>query len=214
MGDRCFYGSDRKLASTRLRTRGHKSLYHGAFLRSGVYLGAASVIGIYAVWEAIVRIETGDDDDWIEKTEYVMQIWAGIALILLQALLFAINLRVWAQNRINYAFIFEFDPRHNLNHRQFLEIPAFLTLAFILCFWLSIHDFWRNKLDMIHFPIIYLAFVGFLIFNPLKTYYGKARLYFINTLVRGPLYVFVQTFADSPMRIVACNYVWFVSCLL
>jgi hypothetical protein len=42
--------------------------------------------------------------------------------MLLQTLLFAINLRVWAKNKINYAFIFEFDPRNQMNYRQFLEV--------------------------------------------------------------------------------------------
>jgi hypothetical protein len=42
--------------------------------------------------------------------------------MLLQVLLFAINLCVWAKNKINYAFIFEFDPRHQMNYRQFLEV--------------------------------------------------------------------------------------------
>jgi hypothetical protein len=62
---------------------------------------------------------------------FLKKIWSGIALLLLQTLLFAVSLRIWAHNKINYAFIFEFDPRQHLNHRQFIEVsihsPFFIS---------------------------------------------------------------------------------------
>lgn len=58
----------------------------------------------------------------------------GVALILAQALLFAVNLKVWAQNKINYAFIFEFDARHTMNYRQFLEVRFLFNLNIMFCY--------------------------------------------------------------------------------
>lgn len=43
---------------------------------------------------------------------------------------------------------------------------------------------------MIHFPLIYVSFVGVILFNPLKIFFGAARMYFLNTMVRGSLVIF------------------------
>lgn len=36
---------------------------------------------------------------------------------------------------------------------------------------------------MIHFPIIYVATAGAILFNPIKGFYFRARLYFMTTMV-------------------------------
>lgn len=36
---------------------------------------------------------------------------------------------------------------------------------------------------MIHFPIIFVAIAGVILFNPIKAFYFRARLYFITTMV-------------------------------
>lgn len=133
-----------------------------------------------------------------------VQIWGGISLFLLQAMLFAINLRVWSRNRINYAFIFEFDPRHRLNYRQYLEVPlillhrnvlacdtdwggqlpALLSLVFAICFWFSSMDFWNGRVKMINWPIIYLSIAIAIIINPFKILYPHSRLWLVQTVLR------------------------------
>lgn len=148
-------------------------------------MGSSLVIGASSVWEALRIMKDPYEDAGMKvRTSYILQIWGGVFLILLQTLLFAINLRIWARNRINYAFIFEFDNRHQLNHRQFLEIPSLFSLLFTICFWFSIQNFWEGELDMIHFPIIFVGVAGAILFNPIKGFYFRARLYFMTTMVR------------------------------
>ncbi|KAA8911381.1 SPX domain-containing protein [Sphaerosporella brunnea] len=69
-----FYQNNRKKAASKLRTRGNKSEYHSAFLRSGICLGAAFVIGDYGVWEAIAKMGQKEDKILAERTKYVMQV--------------------------------------------------------------------------------------------------------------------------------------------
>lgn len=121
---RFFEKNNRKEASARLRSRENKTMHHGSMLRSGFALGVAVVLAAYALARDVERLND-EDSELAVRTGYLLQIWGGVALILLQALLFAINVKVWAQNKINYAFIFEFDTRHMMNYRQFLEVcPA------------------------------------------------------------------------------------------
>lgn len=192
---RFFVRSNRKEAASKLRTRENKSVYHSSLLRSGFYLGSSLVIGTSSVWEALqILNDPSTEPGFKVRTSYILQIWGGVFLILLQTLLFAINLRIWARNRINYAFIFEFDNRHQLNHRQFLEIPSLFGLLFTICFWFSIQNFWEGELDMIHFPIIFVGVAGAILFNPIKAFYFRARLYFMTTIVGSPRAVSVGTY--------------------
>jgi hypothetical protein len=62
------------MAASKLRTRGNKSDYHSSFLRSGICLGAAFIIGNDAVWEAIRHLTQNDDEELAERTKYVMQV--------------------------------------------------------------------------------------------------------------------------------------------
>ncbi|KAI8391361.1 SPX domain-containing protein [Radiomyces spectabilis] len=98
-------------------------------------------------------VNTEDLEDVIEKTEtlfinefadgrpsdqgtpeklpymyYNLQIYACIALPILFALGFSVNLLVWTKSRINYKFIFELNPRDNLDYHEFAELPALMLL--------------------------------------------------------------------------------------
>lgn len=50
------------------------------------------------------------------------QIYGGYFLALFLVLLFCLDCRIWARAKINYVFIFEFEPRHNLDWRQLSEV--------------------------------------------------------------------------------------------
>jgi hypothetical protein len=180
---RFFMKSNRKEAAMRLRTRENKSAYHASFLRSGFYLGSSLVICAYGLWQAMRQLNSSAPDVRL-KTGYLLQLWGGVSLLLLQVFLFAINLRVWAKHKINYAFIFEFDAKYQLNHRQFLEIPSLFITIFAICFWFSVYDFWSGQLDMIHFPIIYISLAAAVLFNPIKRFYFRSRKFFLLTMAR------------------------------
>lgn len=44
---------------------------------------------------------------------------------------------------------------------------------------------------MIHFPIIFVAIAGVILFNPIKAFYFRARLYFITTMVSFLFYIMI-----------------------
>jgi xenotropic and polytropic retrovirus receptor 1 len=58
----------------------------------------------------------------IPQAGYLLQVWGGIGLVLLFLILFGVNCYVWAKAKINYTFIFEFDTKHHLDYRQYLEV--------------------------------------------------------------------------------------------
>lgn len=53
---------------------------------------------------------------------YNLQIYACFALPILFCLGFSLNTLVWTRSHINYKFIFEFDPRDNLDYHEFAEV--------------------------------------------------------------------------------------------
>lgn len=52
----------------------------------------------------------------------MLQIYCAYLIPIVFALLIGINMYTWTKAGINYKFIFEFDPRHNLNYRQYCEV--------------------------------------------------------------------------------------------
>lgn len=65
-----------------------------------------------------------------------------------------------------------------------IQLPALFSLIFIICFWLSVYDFWPHKLDMIHYPIIYVVIVLVLLLNPFRFWYYHARRWFLIVMWR------------------------------
>lgn len=53
---------------------------------------------------------------------FSLQIYAAFFLPILFCLGFAVNTLVWTRCQINYKFIFEFDPRDNLDYHEFAEV--------------------------------------------------------------------------------------------
>lgn len=47
---------------------------------------------------------------------------------------------------------------------------------------------------MIHFPIIFVGVAGAILFNPIKAFYFRARLYFMTTIVGSPRAASVGTY--------------------
>ena len=52
----------------------------------------------------------------------LLLVYAGLFLTFLFACLFGINMYAWNKSRINYKFIFEFDPRDNLDFHEYFEV--------------------------------------------------------------------------------------------
>jgi len=62
--------------------------------------------------------------DSIPQASYLLQVWGGFSLVVLFLMLFGINCWVYVKTKIHYTFIFEFDTKHHLDHRQYMEVSS------------------------------------------------------------------------------------------
>ncbi|CAJ0634333.1 13445_t:CDS:2 [Entrophospora sp. SA101] len=118
-----------------------------------------------------------------EKWDILIHLYIGVLLPIIMSLLIGINMYIWDQTRINYKFIFEFDPRDNLNFQQYLEIPATLFLVANFIILLSV----LNKIEFVSFtfyPGLLLSCLISLLITPYPTFYYNARRWFLFTMGR------------------------------
>ena len=83
----------------------------------GFFLGLA----IPLLLEGLVTAGKTSPND-IPQAALLLQVWGGFGLVILFLLLFGINCWAWTVAKINYTFIFEFDTKHHLDYRQYLEV--------------------------------------------------------------------------------------------
>jgi xenotropic and polytropic retrovirus receptor 1 len=115
---RHFEGNNRKNAVERLRSRDKANEHISAVFNAGIFLGLA----LPFLLEGIVIARKPSTSQTIPQTGFLLQVWGGIGLSILFLLLFGINCWVWHDTKINYTFIFEFDPKHHLDYRQYFEV--------------------------------------------------------------------------------------------
>ncbi|CAG8510116.1 23783_t:CDS:10, partial [Cetraspora pellucida] len=118
-----FGGNSRSHAIKKLRipNRKHKT-YYLPTIRSGIYIGLAA-LSLYNTLKLVIGSEGG-----IQQ----LQFYCGMILPMILLLIIGVAMYIWTKMHINYKFIFEFDPRNNLDFRQYIEIPSFFLLA--VCF--------------------------------------------------------------------------------
>jgi len=118
---RYFERNNRKNAVERLRSRDKPNEHVPAVFNVGFLLG----LSVPFLIEGIVISQERSTSQSIPQTIFLLQVWGGIALVLLFLLLFGVNCWVWHNTKINYTFIFEFDTKHHLDYRQYLEVHLF-----------------------------------------------------------------------------------------
>lgn len=87
-----------------------------------------------ALFGRVIQLAT-DQDALIRLPNmyYNLQIYACFGLPILFCLGFSINTLVWTRSHINYKFIFEFDPRDNLDYHEFAEVMCMNTYTIYIC---------------------------------------------------------------------------------
>jgi xenotropic and polytropic retrovirus receptor 1 len=136
-----FEHNNRKHAVERLRSTDKPNENIPAVFHVGYLLGLSTPFLIEGLVNAIESMDNGS----IPQAEYLMQVWGGFSLVILFLLLFGINCWVWTIAKINYTFIFEFDTKHHLDYRQYLEVPlpAFCSITGTLGLTSSYLPSWR-----------------------------------------------------------------------
>ncbi|KAF9130081.1 hypothetical protein BGW39_003485, partial [Mortierella sp. 14UC] len=113
-----FEKGHRRRGMAKLRIPDSKNqTHHFTATRIGMYMGLAAPL----MFQALQAAFSSDMPAEIPYWDGLLLVYAGLFLTFLFACLFGINMYVWAKARINYKFIFEFDPRDNLDYHEYFE---------------------------------------------------------------------------------------------
>jgi hypothetical protein len=176
---RYFENGNRKLARTKLRrlasAEGNKAS-SAAF--NGVLVGVGLTFAVEAVVLGVKKLFNEEDEEIRLQTSFLLQIYAGYFFMLYLFTWFCICCRIWNAFKVNYSFIFEFDPKHDLDWKQLSEFPSFLTLLMGLCMWLNFSDVFQEAMYL-WYPVILIGVTLILIFLPLPLFRWRSRRWFV-----------------------------------
>ncbi|KAI1746028.1 EXS family-domain-containing protein [Xylaria scruposa] len=172
---RYFEKGNRKIAAGKLRRVNRRPTDESSIaFWNGLAIGIGAVFTIQGL---IYGAELLFDPDPTVQSQasYLLQIYGGYFLILLLFSLFCLDCYLWTANKINYPFIFEFDPRHHLDWRQLASFPSFFLLLFGVFIWLNFTRYGGDDELWLYYPVI-LIFVSLLvIFFPARVLFYRSR---------------------------------------
>ncbi|POR36788.1 Protein SYG1, partial [Tolypocladium paradoxum] len=175
---RYFERGNYKLAAGKLRSLSKKSTDEsGSSFLNGFLIGTGVV---FAVQGLIYGSQLLFDDDvqLRKQTSYLMQIYAGYFLMLLLFALFCIDCFIWTKNKVNYPFIFEFDPRSHIDWRRLAEFPSFFLLLFGVFMWMNFSRYGAEWM-FLHYPMVLICITAVIIFLPAPVLAHKSRQWFV-----------------------------------
>ncbi|KAJ9182309.1 hypothetical protein P3X46_006317 [Hevea brasiliensis] len=186
-----FANNDRKKAMKFLRPQQQQESHMVTFfvgLFTGSFVSLFSVYAILAHLCGIFKPTSG-----ISYVETVYPVFSVFALLSLHLFMYGCNLFMWKSTRINYNFIFEFQPRTALKYRDaFLICTTFMTSvvsAMVIHLLLRANGFSSTHVDAIP-GILLLIFMALLI-CPFDFFYRPTRYCFlrvIRNIICSPFY--------------------------
>ncbi|KAF9156642.1 hypothetical protein BG015_003244 [Linnemannia schmuckeri] len=160
---------------------GRNQPHHSTIARVGLYIGIALPLFILGLQSAFSE----DTESEIPFWSGLLLVYAGLFLTVLFACLFGINMYVWAKARINYKFIFEFDPRDNLDYTQFYELPTFFMMALCIALYLDfVVGLTSPSIFRTYYPLILIGLILVVLFWPLRMFRFGARRWFLQSIWR------------------------------
>ncbi|KAG0210962.1 hypothetical protein BGX28_008670 [Mortierella sp. GBA30] len=157
-----------------------KQTHHLTATRIGLYMGLAAPLLVQALQSAFSQDTPAEIPYW----DSLLLVYAGLFLTILFACLFGINMYVWAKSRINYKFIFEFDPRDNLDFHEYFELPILLMLLLTLAVYLDFGSKLTAHVATAYWPLILMAIAVVILFCPLPIAHFTARRWFLSSIGR------------------------------
>lgn len=184
---RYFEGGNHKIAAGKLRRVNRRPSDESSIaFWNGLSIGIGVVFTVQGLIYGAELLF--DPDPTIRlQTSYLLQIYGGYFLILLLFSLFCLNCYLWTANKINYPFIFEFDPRHHLDWRRLASFPSFFLLLFGVFIWLNFTRYGHDEL-WLYYPVILIFISLLIIFFPAPTLFHRSRQWLVYSHVsRGPI---------------------------
>ncbi|CAK7224686.1 Xenotropic and polytropic retrovirus receptor 1 [Sporothrix bragantina] len=208
---RYFERGNHKIAVGKLRALNKRAGDEsGSAFRNGLMIGVGAVFAIQGTVDGANKLF--DPDPLLStQTSYLMQLYGGYFLMLYLFTLFCIDCRIWTINKVNYPFIFEFDPRSHLDWRQLSQFPSFFFLVFGLFIWLNFSDAANPRL-FLYYPVILIGFTFVLLFFPAPALWHRSRKWFLYShwrLFFAGLYP--VEFRDFFMGDMYCSMVYSIS---
>jgi xenotropic and polytropic retrovirus receptor 1 len=170
---RYFEKGNHKIAVGKLRSKLKDGDFSDVSFRSGLWLASGTCLGAAGLANGL-RLLFDSDPRTSVQTAYLLQLYGGYFLALLLGLMFLLNCKIWKANRINYAFVFEFDPRNMLDWRPLSELPCFFMLLLGGTMYVNfrhpeIDEFYR------YWPIVLIGLTLAIMVLPFKVLYPYAR---------------------------------------
>ncbi|KAJ9154135.1 hypothetical protein P3X46_027502 [Hevea brasiliensis] len=177
-----FADNDRKKAMKFLRPQQRKESHMVTFF-VGLFTGCfVSLFSIYATLAHMSGIFSPNAGRSYVETVY--PVFSVFALLSLHLFMYGCNLFMWKSTRINYNFIFEFQPSTALKYRDaFLISTTFMTsvvAAMIIHLLLRANGFPQSHVDAI--PGILLLIFTALLICPFDLFYRPTRYCFIRVI--------------------------------
>jgi xenotropic and polytropic retrovirus receptor 1 len=183
---RYFERGHHKVAVGKLRSSvGRHGEHTGSAFRSGLYGGTGAVFAIQGLIYAYDLLFYNTDPIIQLRTSYLLQIYGGYFLALYLFFWFCLDCCIWTRNKINYIFIFEFDPRNHLDWRELVEFPAFLFMVLGLFLWLNFSRYGAPDM-FLYYPVILIFATIVTIFMPAPIIFHRSRRWFVYAHVRTP----------------------------
>jgi len=179
---RYFERGNHKIAIGKLRSsKGRQADQSGSAFKNGLLVGVGAVFTVQGLIYGSKLLRHSNPTIQIQ-TSYLLQIYGGYFLALYLFAWFCLDCCIWNRNNINYAFVFEFDPRNNLDWRQLSEFPSFLVFLFGLFLWINFSRYGTHEM-FIYFPVILIFVTAMLIFFPGPLFFHKSRKWFVYSHV-------------------------------
>ncbi|KAF9538842.1 hypothetical protein EC957_006162 [Mortierella hygrophila] len=176
-----FEKGHRRRGMAKLRIPDSKNqTHHFTTTRIGMYMGLAAPL----MFQALQAAFSSDTPAEVPYWDGLLLVYGGLFLTFLFACLFGINMYVWAKARINYKFIFEFDPRDNLDYHEYFELPILLILLLTLAVYLDFGSKLTQHVATAYWPLILMSITAAIIFCPLPIAHFTARRWFISSIGR------------------------------
>lgn len=182
---RYFERGNHKLAAGKLRelNKPHGDKSESALL-NGVLMGIGLLFTVEGAWDGYVLL-SDEDEELRAHTAFLLMLYAGYFLMLYLFTLFCICCRIWTGYKINYAFIFEFDKKHDLDWRQLSTFPCVCWLLLGGCMFLNFSNWWSlgREVLFLWFPLALFGLTLLIIFLPLPIFWWRSRLWFAKAHV-------------------------------
>jgi xenotropic and polytropic retrovirus receptor 1 len=174
---RYFENGNHNAAVSKLRCTNRKDRHRlGISCQSGVFIGTSLVLTAQGLIFG-AQLLRHEDQTIRMQTTYIMQLYGGYFLALLQFSLCSLNCLAWIKNKINYPLIFGINQNHPLNSIDLVGFPSLFFLIFSLFIWMNFGRIGPGELYL-YYPVMLIGVTVIIILLPYPILEYRSRKWF------------------------------------